>query len=704
MSGAPGEVIIAVTMGTNGRRHQRDHIVFVSSKIVALREERKELFERIHRIHGVTPWVFEHTTAHPDDPRNLYLSKVCECTIFILMDMPNESEAVLEELEEAFKQQKRIFVFVRSGTQSPHCKKVLERHNWSGKWGEWGSTEELCEQVEALIADELSRGLDYLCGALTGCAKLAMPNAQAPSTLSQPMRETLTDWLDDKLDEGNHEGAATQIRRFLADESNPDNVAYLRLKLAQVHRCAGRYPDALEEVSRGLEANSSYESKLRLSEAVLRADIGEPEKAEKILADWKDVETLPDRSRVLLYVLCVAHKYAEAMVLGDSLPLAQEQADQYDQDLFRGIAAVGCRRLVDGLRILRRLRGNSSKGAIAYGVMAEVMLMIAQDRRERRYARHALKHAEAALKHARVGSRLPLIGYKNLVNSANAVRVYAYTLLGEVESARAILGDPDVDAADPKMMMAASGLAMQEGRYNDAESLLRSVLGAEPRDEYACLNLAILLMRRGASRSDVDGVLDGIRCHIISATKVQVTRAQNALRSGDLADFLRLSFEVLEEESGEATYKAEVFTPSLVILAMGDDHNGVVALFEKYASTLMTPEALSTYAYSLDKLRFQRGNNSDWAMGRQSFLLTALRDYHFPDHCSLEAVFIYMLMTLQHRKRDEAALHLTCLTETMNAVSDQWRSCLEQFLRADTSGWRIRKPDLQFSFGLPALN
>ena len=69
-------------------------VVFVSSLIGELLEERKAVKEAIEALPLTRPWVFESTPASADPLESSYLDKVKECDIFILLLGKGISEPV----------------------------------------------------------------------------------------------------------------------------------------------------------------------------------------------------------------------------------------------------------------------------------------------------------------------------------------------------------------------------------------------------------------------------------------------------------------------------------------------------------------------------------------------------------------------------------------------------------------------------------
>ena len=88
-------------------------MVFISSSISELWNERQAVKETLESIPLTKPWVFEYTPASTDNLDESYLSKVRECDIFILLIAENISSPVKHEYRAAFEDDKPMLVFLK---------------------------------------------------------------------------------------------------------------------------------------------------------------------------------------------------------------------------------------------------------------------------------------------------------------------------------------------------------------------------------------------------------------------------------------------------------------------------------------------------------------------------------------------------------------------------------------------------------------
>ena len=131
-------------------------VVFVSSLIGELFEERKAVKEALDAIPLTKPWVFEYTPASADPLEFSYLDKVRECDIFILLLGKSISEPVRKEWQAATEADKPRLVFLKQTERDPETQEFI--NTIDVKWTQFASLEELRHKVQEAVIDELIKG------------------------------------------------------------------------------------------------------------------------------------------------------------------------------------------------------------------------------------------------------------------------------------------------------------------------------------------------------------------------------------------------------------------------------------------------------------------------------------------------------------------------------------------------------------------
>jgi len=139
-------------------------LIFVSSIIGELREEREALEQALRQASLFMPWVFEHTTATSDPLPEAYLRRVRECDIFVLLVAGNISQPVIAEYETARDAGKPILAFIRRGDHSEEAAAFIQRVEQAGafKYALFDDPDDLAELVvEAVLQELTDRHRDY---------------------------------------------------------------------------------------------------------------------------------------------------------------------------------------------------------------------------------------------------------------------------------------------------------------------------------------------------------------------------------------------------------------------------------------------------------------------------------------------------------------------------------------------------------------
>ena len=131
-------------------------MVFISSLIRELANERHTANEALEAIPVTRSWVFEYTPASADPLEESYLSKVRECDLFILLLAQNISESVRKEWQTAVIAGKPRLAFLKK------CERSLEVQAFvkaiDVKWARFATADELKDQVQEAVTDELIKG------------------------------------------------------------------------------------------------------------------------------------------------------------------------------------------------------------------------------------------------------------------------------------------------------------------------------------------------------------------------------------------------------------------------------------------------------------------------------------------------------------------------------------------------------------------
>jgi Sec-independent protein translocase protein TatA len=144
------------TTGMGIEPSEHSLVVFVSSMISELSNERKAIRQAIQQIPLTKPWLFEFTPPSPEKLDESYLNKVKECDIFILVIGKSISLAVKQEFEWAKSNRKSCLIFLKE------CERTEEAQTFVNsipfKWAKFFSIEELANLVQLSLIDELIRG------------------------------------------------------------------------------------------------------------------------------------------------------------------------------------------------------------------------------------------------------------------------------------------------------------------------------------------------------------------------------------------------------------------------------------------------------------------------------------------------------------------------------------------------------------------
>ena len=134
-------------------------LIFISSDMSELKEERQAVRQAIEQIPLARPWLFEFSPASTDTLEESYLIKVRECDIFVLILSRRLSSAVNREWREAKSRPRLVFVEsseVGQLDRDEETKRFISEVDV--KWKEFKNTGELRKEVTEAISDELTKG------------------------------------------------------------------------------------------------------------------------------------------------------------------------------------------------------------------------------------------------------------------------------------------------------------------------------------------------------------------------------------------------------------------------------------------------------------------------------------------------------------------------------------------------------------------
>lgn len=134
--------------------------VFVSSimnpqcdDLHAEREAAKKAIETYPRL--ARPWLFEYSPAFPDTAPRLYLRKVRECDLFVLVLGREMTRPVLREYVTAQRQKRPCLVFIKREERTPATQAFGARVRQKVKYAEFEAAEDLYRQVIIAVGDLL---------------------------------------------------------------------------------------------------------------------------------------------------------------------------------------------------------------------------------------------------------------------------------------------------------------------------------------------------------------------------------------------------------------------------------------------------------------------------------------------------------------------------------------------------------------------
>lgn len=138
------------------RQVEQPLLVFISSAIVSMEEERDVVQEAVESIQITRAWRFEKTPASSESAEDAYLSKVRSCDLFILVIGTLDRPAVRREYQVALETKRPILAFVEKAQRPPALDELVG--SVGCKYRAYSSLAELKSAVRASVADEITRG------------------------------------------------------------------------------------------------------------------------------------------------------------------------------------------------------------------------------------------------------------------------------------------------------------------------------------------------------------------------------------------------------------------------------------------------------------------------------------------------------------------------------------------------------------------
>lgn len=263
-----------------------------------MRELREQLYTALQEKYPhLDVWVYEKKTASIRHNEQVYIGAASKCSLLVLLQVQEESEAVYQELEAALRSHVPVLVFVRlePGT-SPNIGRILQllsQHNQRNKYREWLPQEDICALVSAAIEDTFTVAIDTL--KQVSLAQRLFNNGQDP-------RQILKELL---LAVGLEAPHMTE-RTIDADVKQLFNLG---LKLQR----EGRFSEACDIYARITEQHGPYREVLSNYSSALSA-IGRFEEAAQIFEGAKYLEELtPHEAYNYSFALLALEQYERAL-------------------------------------------------------------------------------------------------------------------------------------------------------------------------------------------------------------------------------------------------------------------------------------------------------------------------------------------------------------------------------------------------------
>ena len=144
-----------VTTQHTVQRSEPQLVVFISSRIDDMMNERDAVDRAVSSIPITGHWRFENTPASSQPLEESYLSHVRSCDIFVILLGPKYSEAVALEHQTAVENKKPVLAFAQKGEKSPEQNEFI--NSLGVKYAAYTNSDDLEKLVFASVLDELIR-------------------------------------------------------------------------------------------------------------------------------------------------------------------------------------------------------------------------------------------------------------------------------------------------------------------------------------------------------------------------------------------------------------------------------------------------------------------------------------------------------------------------------------------------------------------
>jgi hypothetical protein len=122
-----------------------------------LEAERNIVIDSVRNYSPTIPWAFENTPSSDLSAEEYYLRAVKECHLYFLLLGNSITKAVLNEYDEAKKENKSIFVFLKNVTRTDECARLIKDIQQKVKYSTFGELSEINNLVVSSLDYYFSR-------------------------------------------------------------------------------------------------------------------------------------------------------------------------------------------------------------------------------------------------------------------------------------------------------------------------------------------------------------------------------------------------------------------------------------------------------------------------------------------------------------------------------------------------------------------
>ena len=145
---------------TDGSQGEAPLRVFISSVMDGLMEYRQVAKQAIDDIPFAHPWLFENTPASSESAIELYLQKVAEAEVTILLIGDTMTQPVINEVHACLTAKNRLLAFkLPFDSRDSATEEFISEIGEFVKWRDVNSNEDLAIQIKAAIYDEATRAI-----------------------------------------------------------------------------------------------------------------------------------------------------------------------------------------------------------------------------------------------------------------------------------------------------------------------------------------------------------------------------------------------------------------------------------------------------------------------------------------------------------------------------------------------------------------